>query len=93
MASLSLLAVSTFNAASHFDTHPSLLARAYNRPRMSTLRSQAIHGALDNMEVSHPTAITGSVLLQATRLSTRKTSQQIRSHLYHIIQNNYLCGI
>jgi len=35
-------AVKKFNAAKHFDTAPELVGRAHNRPRMETLRTQAV---------------------------------------------------
>ena len=35
-------AVRKFSAAKHFDTAPELVGRAHNRPRMETLRTQAV---------------------------------------------------
>lgn len=38
----------TFDAAKFLDTHPDLVDRVYNRPRMETLKSQTIHNTLDD---------------------------------------------
>eukprot|EP00040_Diaphanoeca_grandis_P039198 m.258405 g.258405 ORF g.258405 m.258405 type:complete len:287 (-) comp36539_c0_seq1:194-1054(-) len=39
--------VAKFDAVKHFDTAPELMGRAYNRPRLETLRSQAVVGSTD----------------------------------------------
>jgi len=39
--------VEKFDAATYLDTHPSLLSRTYNRPKLSTLKKQKILGATD----------------------------------------------
>ena len=43
-----LFAAETFDAAKFLDTHPDLVNRAYNRPRMETLKSQTMSNRLDD---------------------------------------------
>lgn len=39
--------VETFDPVKHFDTAPELVGRAFNRPRVETLRNQTVHGPTD----------------------------------------------
>eukprot|EP00002_Diphylleia_rotans_P004652 TRINITY_DN13532_c0_g1_i1.p1 TRINITY_DN13532_c0_g1~~TRINITY_DN13532_c0_g1_i1.p1 ORF type:complete len:257 (+),score=81.94 TRINITY_DN13532_c0_g1_i1:50-820(+) len=56
----------TFDPAKHFDTHPSLLNRAFNRPRLSDLENQPI---------------VGGVLDTDAALSTRKLYREFAAHV------------
>ena len=71
-----------FTVAQHFDTHPALADRAYNRPRLETLRKSALVATAQLEDDDDKPAMTRQELrLQAkqTRKNAKKAIQQARA--------------
>ncbi|KAL5009601.1 hypothetical protein ScPMuIL_011906 [Solemya velum] len=76
-----------FDAAKHFDTHPALLGRKYNRPTMETLQKGALIGCVDEEELAKHAKEREKKYKELTRRIKREKELDILSQKMQMTKN------